>query len=237
MEKTIHAFILLLLMTTASFTARPVFKPRLFPRLEHYFQSLRSGLIDTGRIAPLHKLKATIAISAKSAAKVVILITCPDNSFRSQEAQIILQSLAWANHIDKLQVLSAGYETGKLNPRLVKMLSEIGYRVSPVPGGQHEAEAFALQWSDQFPPLTIFSKKIDDQSIPRSIFQLIKTCSKEEGKCADVAGALFTAEQPYKNPADIEDEQELEKEFNTMAAELYFTFREACLQEGPSQER
>jgi len=230
------ACILLLspLMVNLDPAYRPPAGPDFFPRIEHYFNSLDPALMDTGRVAGLCSLKASITSGITSGRNIEVLFIDPDNSFRSQEAQIVLQSLVLAAHMDKLRVLSAGYTVGKLDPRLLRLLALIGYQVKLISGKQDKEPVYSIQFSKRSPPVIVFAKKFDDFSIPRSIYHVIKTCTADDEKCSDIPGALFTTEQPYNDPNTIRDPKALENEFNKIAAEIYFTFRDAGLQASSS---
>lgn len=58
--------------------------------------------------------------------KTKVLFICIHNSARSQMAE------AWVNHLcgDKYQAESAGLEPGTLNPRVVKVMQEVGIDIS-----------------------------------------------------------------------------------------------------------
>jgi len=51
-------------------------------------------------------------------------------------------------------------------------------------------------------------------------YYLFKACNTNESGCADLPGSFYTTQMGYKNPIEVQDDAELEKEFNTIAAEI-----------------
>lgn len=79
--------------------------------------------------------------------KTKVLFICVHNSARSQMAEALLNQIAG----DEYEAVSAGLEPGKLNPFVVKVLSEIGIDISQ----KETLDVFDVYKSGQFFPYVI----------------------------------------------------------------------------------
>ena len=226
MKKYIFPALLLLLTAAATMSFRPAApgKPKLFPAIEQYFNSVSSITIPEKHNLAIKHLG--VAISSSVVGKEVsILFTCPDNSFRSQAAQILLQSLIDANGIKNVNVLSAGASAGEIDPRLIKILTAAGYKVSLTTN--NGKSGYQVTFGEKLPPVTLYAKAATDLAVGRTGFYLFKTCDQQETTCTDLNGALFKDQLAYSNPATISDEKALQEEFNTIAREMSYIVSES----------
>lgn len=210
-------------------------RPHLYPKIERYFHSLENNPIDTSHIKVLSALRASIKWSLSVHQKLTVLFICPDNSFRSQAAQVMLESLAEINHITALKVFSAGYEEKDVDPRLLKLLVKKGFLLSNPSLTEEKKNRWLVKFSDEMAPVSLYAKSYNDSSVPTSIYLLIKMCSMEEPVCTDIRGALFVSEWPLENTTRIQDEMKLEKEFDLIATEIYTTMTAAVDANRPLQ--
>lgn len=88
-----------------------------------------------------------IKIDMTFSRKIKVLFICVHNSARSQMAEALLNQIAG----DEYEAVSAGLEPGKLNPLVVKVLSEIGIDISK----KEPQDVFEICKSGQFFPYVI----------------------------------------------------------------------------------
>jgi hypothetical protein len=225
MKKFIYPTIVALVaVVTMSFLPTPPGKPKLFPAIEQYLTSVGNIAIPEKHNLAIKHLEVAIN-SSIGGKEVSILFTCPDNSFRSQAAQVLLQSLITANDIKKVNVISAGNTAGEIDPRLIKILTSVGYKVSPVTA--NGKSGYQITFGDKFAPITLYAKNTSDPEVGHAGFYLFKTCDQQESGCNDITGALFKDQLAYNNPASIKEEKELQDEFNMIAKEMSYIVAES----------
>lgn len=215
---TVCLLLVLVASGTQSFTLKAP-KPKLYEPIAKYFQSLTGTAIEQGHVLAVEHLFAAVRSAQGNDNKVYIVYSCPDNSFRSQEAQILLQSLAAVNQIKKLDVSSVGSASGDVDPRLIKLLQKNGFQVTTGTSTDGKT-AYTVKFSDQLPGITLYSKIADKTTLPTAKYYLFKTCDTNESGCTDLPGAFYTTLMGYKSPKEVQDDAALEKEFNTIAAEI-----------------
>jgi hypothetical protein len=212
-------------VTTLSFIPSAPAKPKLFPAIEKYFASVGNVSIPEKHNLAIKHLEVAIT-SSLGAKDVSILFTCTDNSFRSQAAQVMLQSLLVAGEMKRVSVVSAGNSAGVIDPRLITLLSSAGYKVFPTT--INGKSGYEVTFGEKLPPILIYAKSTDDSEVKKAAFYLFKTCNPQESGCGEISGALYKDQLNYENPAEIKDEKALQAEFDTIAKEMSYTVAE-CL--------
>jgi protein-tyrosine-phosphatase len=222
MKKLMIASLVLLTVTALlSFkTVNPV-KPKLYPALEQYFKSL-STQTDTTHKITLHDC-TNFLLGANSADKAYsILFICPDNSFRSQEAEIILKALYSVNKYNGLNIYSCGSNPSTVDPRLIKLLTKVGFVVKQNSNKDNSRIIYEIKFSDNFPAIILTAKNYQDLEIPQSMTMSINLCSPDEANCTKVGNANFIRTLNYANTNAIVNDQQLENEFNSIASEISY---------------
>ena len=112
-----------------------------------------------------------------------VLFLCVHNSARSQMAEAFLKKLGG----DRFAAESAGLEPGKLNPRVVRAMAEVGIDISGNP-----------------------TKSVFDLWKEGKIFQVVVTvCSKEAAeKCPIFPGLSEKLHWPFEDPSSFTGEEE-----------------------------
>ncbi len=115
--------------------------------------------------------------------KLKVLFVCVHNSARSQMAEKFLNSIGGEN----FSAESAGLEPGRLNPLVVKSMSEIGFDIS----GNKTKDVFEFYKS---------GKKYD---------YVITVCDEASGqKCPIFPGALKTLHWSFEDPSSFAGTEE-----------------------------
>jgi arsenate reductase len=112
-----------------------------------------------------------------------VLFLCVHNSARSQMAEAFLNSLGG----DRFAAESAGLEPGKLNPRVIRAMAEIGIDISGNP-----------------------TKSVFDLWKAGKVYQVVVTvCSKEAAeKCPIFPGLSEKLHWPFEDPSSFGGEEE-----------------------------
>lgn len=226
MKKTSILFALIAVATfTSSFVKAP--KPKLFPDLEKFYNSLNSASSNSGHTAALDDIKSYILRGIGSDYKIDMAFTDADNSFTSAAAQIVLQSLLSVNKYNKLIVHSAGFKSGEISPLLIKVLSKHGYTVSDAPNAANGKKAYEVKFGENMPSLLIFSKQITEDALPAKNLLQVKNCSNDDGSCPDLQAAFFKVNLPFEAVSTSASEDEADKIFTSVAEEILAAFNKA----------
>jgi arsenate reductase len=124
---------------------------------------------------------------------------CTHNSRRSHLSQLWAQVASVWYDIPGINTFSGGTEATACNTRTVSALRRAGFSVvNPTPGANNPR--YLVQFSDQHPPLTAFSKVYDSEGNPNKDFFAIMTCSHADENCPIVRGASKRFAIPYLDP-------------------------------------
>lgn len=157
--------------------------PKLYPELEAYFKSVEAKDISQDHLGTLENLKYEIDLSGVDYDDWNLIFYCSENTFRSQAAQIFLQTLCYAKKRKMVKVFSAGLTSGEVNSKLIEYLISIGYRVTK---SEKEGKTmYEVKFSDKAEPVTLFSKTAADKSMPKGYVRSVIVCDvAAETDCA-----------------------------------------------------
>lgn len=224
MKKLIFSLSMLLITSLSVIAKGP--KPKLFPELEKYYAGLTTVPVEPSHEKGLGNLEKYILQGMGSDRKIDLLFTDKDNSFVSASAQIVLQSLLAVNKYNKMGVSSCGYQAGEINPILIKVLSKHGYKVTEA-SAVNGKKAYTVAFGDNVLPVNVYSKTADDATLPKANFFQMKLCSAGDNACADLKGAFFKETAPFTDPSADISEDEADKLFSQIAAEIVSAFNKA----------
>ena len=207
----------------------PAPKSKLFQPIEKFYADLSGRQPEKERATTLQDLSSYILRGSMSDQKIDLVFTCEDNSFKSMSAQIVLQSLLSSNKINKLIVHSCGYQPKEVSPQLIKVLIKHGFQVNEQSKATNGKTAYSIKFGDNMQPLTVYAKDPTDGSLPKSNYFLMKLCSISENKCADLQGAQFKYNLPIENASETISEEEADKQFTAIAADIVYAFNKSKL--------
>ena len=130
-----------------------------------------------------------------------LVFVCTHNSRRSQFAQVWAHVLAHHFGI-KLEIYSAGTEVTACNPRTLEALQAQGFSVDILKG---ENPVQRLSFAEDQTPIQLFSKTIDDASLPKENFAALMTCSHADENCPYIPGALARIPFRFEDPKAFDD--------------------------------
>lgn len=130
-----------------------------------------------------------------------LVFVCTHNSRRSQFAQVWAHVLAHHFGI-KLEIYSAGTEVTACNPRTLEALRAQGFSVDILEG---ENPVQRLSFAEDQAPIQLFSKTIDDASLPKENFAALMTCSHADENCPYIPGALARIPFRFEDPKAFDD--------------------------------
>lgn len=191
----------------------------LYPELEHLVTRLlaeppihqRSN--GEGRDEVLGRLAEQVK-GAEADAPLALLFVCTHNSRRSHLAQI------WANlgaayfGYEHVTTYSCGTETTALNERVVTTLKTLGFRVERPEGDNPK---YQIYFSEDFPPVSCWSKTFDDSSLPKKDFTAVMVCDHAEQNCPFIPGTKHRMPLPFVDPKYADDTEEEAEAYRTAA--------------------
>jgi arsenate reductase len=167
-------------------------------------------LIPQQRKSIISQLTEFVTKKRKEADKVLLNFICTHNSRRSHISQIWAQTAAHYYGIQHVETYSGGTEATAFNPRAVTAMKQAGFDITVFKDGQNPI--YKVKYSSDAPPLTVFSKKYDDDFNPKKDFAAIMTCSHADENCPLVLGASTRIALTYNDPKDFDGTpQEAEK--------------------------
>jgi arsenate reductase (thioredoxin) len=164
--------------------------------------SLEFNQIDTNRKQTLEQLANFVGdrIAAKQNANLNFI--CTHNSRRSHISQLWAQAAAHYYSIEKVNCFSGGTEATAFNPRSVKALKEVGFKIDMTKEGDNPV--YEVRYAENSAPVIAFSKKYDDPFNPKKDFAAIMTCSHADENCPLVVGASVRISTPFNDPKEFD---------------------------------
>jgi arsenate reductase len=171
--------------------------------VEHIQQYEREfDLIPNDRRKTLQKLSDFIADKHSAGEKAELVFICTHNSRRSHISQVWAQTAAAYFAIPHVTAYSGGTEATAFNPRAVKAMQEIGFKITESSGGPNPI--YDVRFADDTPPMKVFSKKYDTQENPVRGFGAVMTCTHADQHCPSVSGAEIRIVLPYDDPKNFD---------------------------------
>lgn len=187
--------------------------------------------LESDQIAPDRKrtlMELATFVSGKVHAGEVarLIFICTHNSRRSHMAQLWAQAAACYNRIEGVACFSGGTEATAFNPRAVAAMQEAGFSIRQLSQGNNPL--YEAKFSDDAPPLRVFSKKYSDPLNPASDFGAVMTCSHADANCPLVAGASERISLPYDDPKNSDglpnEESVYRERARQIGCEIFFAF-------------
>lgn len=174
------------------------------PSLQPTIKKLTSEFshIPESRKPILQELTDFVSQKSKSNQVINLNFICTHNSRRSHISQVWAQAAAQYFGIDGVQCYSGGTEATAFNPRAIKAIQDAGFDIQVFKDGTNPI--YKVKFSNDASPLTVFSKKYDDDFNPKKDFAAIMTCSHADENCPLVLGATKRIALTYNDPKDFD---------------------------------
>ncbi len=172
---------------------------KLSPEIENYILSISSEVhfISEERKIVLKKISEYINHSLSKRKEAQLLFVCTQNSRRSHIAQVWMQVAAYKYAV-KLQSFSAGGEATAVHPNTLAVLSRAGIKIQKQ---DESANPIYEVWlTPDASAIKLFSKTIEDTSLPKINFGAVMVCVDDAEACPYVPNAEFRMGLPYPDP-------------------------------------
>ncbi|NUN09747.1 MAG: protein-tyrosine-phosphatase [Ignavibacteriaceae bacterium] len=151
---------------------------------------------------------------------------CTHNSRRSHISQIWAQTAAAYYDIPGIKCFSGGTEATAFNPRAVKAMTELGFKIEKEEDSANPV--YRVYYSESAEPILCFSKKYDDPFNPHSDFAAIMTCSDADDNCPYIPGAAARFPVRYEDPKKYDDTEQENSKYRErceqIGAEMLYAF-------------
>ncbi|HEX5172457.1 MAG TPA: protein-tyrosine-phosphatase [Cyclobacteriaceae bacterium] len=175
-------------------------------------------IINEGRISILKKLLSYISSCKKDGRPANLVFICTHNSRRSHIAQIWAQAAAYAFGLDNVFCFSGGTEATAFNPRAVKAIVEAGFNVTIEKEGTNPE--YSVKFSEEAPPIRVFSKVYGSPFNPKKNFAAVMTCSHADENCPFIPGADVRIPLTYDDPKDFDGTSLEEEKYRERVREI-----------------
>jgi len=158
--------------------------------------------IPEERKKALKKLALFVESKVKAGEKAELIFICTHNSRRSHISQVWAQAAAAYYGIPNVITYSGGTEATAFNPRAVKAMEEVGFKIKKTSEGTNPV--YEVRFADDGVVVKAFSKKYDGDGNPKNGFGAVMTCSQADQNCPVVVGATVRIATPYDDPKDFD---------------------------------
>ncbi|SFT74511.1 arsenate reductase [Lishizhenia tianjinensis] len=125
-----------------------------------------------------------------------LVFVCTHNSRRSQFGQVWAHVLAHHFQLN-IKAYSAGTEVTECNPRTLQALHAQGFEILSEEG---ENPVHKVYFSKEADPILLWSKTIEDDSLPQANFVALMTCDHADENCPFIPGAQARIPYRYEDP-------------------------------------
>jgi arsenate reductase (thioredoxin) len=198
----------------------------IYPELQRTIGEITAGqqAIPAGREERLRPIAQWIKEHLNGDRPVDLVFICTHNSRRSQLAQAWAAAAAGSQGLH-IKCWSAGTVVTEVAPPVIAALEHAGFRFDGA-GGFEDPDGFPHQneyiahWDDDFDPVVLYSKSIDEPDNPAGGFAAIMVCSDAEQNCPFVPGADRRFSLPYSDPKESDDTAAEERTYRTRSEEI-----------------
>jgi arsenate reductase len=145
-----------------------------------------------------------------------LIFVCTHNSRRSQMAEVLAVLAAAQYNID-INTYSAGTEATQAHENTIAALKHFGIEFKPEKEGQQTVYFTKVYNTEK----KIFSKTLEDSSLPNENFFALMTCDHAAENCPFVPGALKRFLLTYDDPKVSDGTSEAAKTYLDTAIEIF----------------
>lgn len=199
----------------------------LFPKIQAFIERLPNPELSEERAQKWEALASRIRQNNKQGALDFI---CTHNARRSALSQSLGAAIAHHLQLDQLKFWSGGAEVTYIHPNTITALQEIGFHLINKEGEKNPV--YQLSYSEEAPPLVLFSKKFDDESTPAP-YHAILVCSKGDKACPFIPQVASRTLIPFEDPGHSDGTAKAAESYRKAAieigSELNYFLHQVCL--------
>lgn len=201
-------------------------KPNVFPKIEEVIKELKPDSISAERKINLQLLAEYIQVKLENEENCRLHFICTHNSRRSHLAQVWAQTFAFYFKLKNVWCYSGGTESTVLFPMIAETLSKAGFEIEN--NRKENNPIYRIKYAENEPSIKGFSKKINDNSNPKSEFIAIMTCDSANEACPVVSGAEKRISLTFEDPKVFDNTPQQAEKYTErslqIATELFYVF-------------
>jgi len=200
----------------------------MFPQLETYLHGCSDEfpMIPEKRRGILAEVTQFTRERSIAGDTADLLFICTHNSRRSQFAHVWAEVVAWYMKFDAVRNFSGGTEVSACAPATIAALQRCGFITTKESetGNPH----YLVSFSDERPPIVLFSKACTHATNPQSGFCAVMMCADADEACPIVTGAMKRVSLSYNDPkrsdGTTEEQHIYDMRCREIAREMLYTF-------------
>ena len=203
-------------------------EPNMYPKFEKSIKEIKGQIreIPAERKEVLDALAEFIQTKVDKNETAKLTFICTHNSRRSHMSQIWAATAAADYGLgDRVATYSGGTEATAFNPRAVKAMKEMGFRIE---AEGEDNPVYTVKYSDEAPAMDCWSKVFEDPANPSQGFAAVMTCSHADEACPIVPGAEARFSIPYEDPKAADNTPEEAERYlersEQIASEMFYVF-------------
>lgn len=201
-------------------TASRESQPNLIKPLQPYVSEIAGELekVSPQRRSILEQIARQIVQQLNKNTDVQVTFICTSNSRRSHMSQAWAQTAAYYYGLDNVLFYSGGTEATACNIRTIKALRRVGFSIATK--GRGDNPTYLLYFSDERPPIPLYSKLYNADDNPNEDFIALMCCSKADRTCAVVEGAVLRYPIHYVDPKECDDTSRETSEYDVRCRQI-----------------
>ncbi len=194
--------------------------------LENFRKQLNFSSITNERKLILQELINYIQTQKNESKEIHLNFICTHNSRRSQFSQLWAQTASYYYGI-KTHCYSGGVEVTAFNERAVASIKRSMFNVQCSMLAESNPK-YEVYFSDDAPPLIMFSKLYDDETSAKTNFAAVMTCSHADENCPYIPGANNRIPIRYNDPkafdGTVQEKEKYDERSKEIATEMFYIF-------------
>lgn len=209
MKRTILLLILTALIASFTHENKPTLYTSVAKSIEVYAKEFDQ--IPEDRRDALKQIALFVKSKVDAGESAELIFICTHNSRRSHMSQIWAQTAAAYYGISNVVAYSGGTEATAFNPRAVKAMEDVGFKIKKMSEGTNPV--YEVRFADDGNVIKAFSKKYDGDGNPKNGFAAVMTCSQADKSCPFVRGATDRIAIPYDDPKEFDGTPEVNAKY------------------------
>ncbi len=202
--------------STASREAQPNLIKPLLPYVSEIAGELEK--VSPQRRPILEQIAREITRRLDENTDALITFICTSNSRRSHMSQVWAQTAANYYGLDNVYSYSGGTEATACNIRTIRALRRAGFSIATK--GRGDNPTYLVHFSDEQPPIPLYSKLYNADDNPDEDFMALMCCSKADRTCPVVEGAGWRYPIHYVDPKECDDTNAETSEYDARCRQI-----------------
>ena len=190
--------------------------PKLKAKIETFIAN--NDQIPDLKQAIIRSIAYRIFITEKWGNELPLMFVCTHNSRRSHLSQVWAQLAAHYFQFNHIKTFSGGTEATAFYPSALHAIELAGFQIEQKTNTQNPV--YHIAFSEDEPPLKVYSKRYDDVINPKSDFVAVVNCSQADESCPIIAGTKVRVKLLFKDPKYSDGHKDEQKVYQAKSDEI-----------------